>query len=933
MSVPFLMSMPHRPLFILFATFGAVLAQGQSKPPKDLDAPYRMRIAKWHSTADLVRERKHPKSVNTGFPLKVADTLLTGPKVPIEVYAGAVGYQWLRPNTAVRYASFKPITLDPTKRSEVEVELMRGEIQHRTGPLAGESRYRSRSGPRLAASAGTAYSVKVVGRELEVLVAEGEVKISLAMKPTDTLLIGPRQKARFGTTLPAAPTPVSPADEARIRALLSLPISSLIGYTDAEELRRKNAQEIVTLRVRPAFAVETPTKPSDAKRQPFSVVVAGDGTFESIDENGTSRPIGKGLRFVAASKEGETILGVDGSRNLFVQDYLGRRKRLASPNFKSLVSLAPDGGRAVATVEQRDITTDEKTGHVTTNRHDSIVIVGLRSPSVQGTNFETVLPVLWRSGERAALFVNRAKGQTIVVAPENYVNLITNAKAPLVTPFAEPGDWKVELSPSGNWLLATLGDKAQVVYLPTGKAVAAEGVTGLQELAGGERVLVVGALNRIVAASGGVPALRAALAGESPFASSLSYSPNGELVTFRDPVTRTAIVADSLDLSRQSDTYVGFEKEMKTSWISGDELLYESLDREKPVDVLIKLGIKRFGARPLGFGGTIPSRPTTGIGFNMDSFAMADEIIATDVAVNGTVIGFIKAAQQPSGGFVVTDTRQRVARPLAMPERDLLPFDIADDGTIFGSGFAFLSDGTHVAVPQLLASEEMKGIDAKGRALIGSSIWDPHVRGIDYPVGDGQPYGGKITPLKFVPPAGSPIAMNRSCVVLWVDREGGDKQRFWLGKWDGKAARGEATIGYSGHIELGDDGAVYADGGTFLRGRTTSTLTRYPLEGGGEPLLKEEFVGSLWLRGATKKGIPYGEITRDVGDGMMIGDKGFVVLDGEVVVLNDLLPEGYKISSIRRITDQGDIAGEVTKDGKPVGYVPNLNVLLAKRRR
>ena len=939
---------PPVALLLLALLVGFARPFGPQK--KDPDEPYRMRIAKWHTTALLVRTKKRQNGVKDGFTMKVADDLATGKKAPVEVFAGAIGYQWIGPDTAVRYASFRPVTLDPRRRSEVEIELRKGEIRHRTGPLGADVRYGSRSGPRLASSKGTAYALRIVGGGMEVLVAEGEVRVSLAAKPGETLVLPPRTKAILGRTLPARPTPATPADEKRLRALLSLPIKNLIGYTDAEELRRRNAQEIVTLRVRPAFTVERVAALAEAIGRAFSLV-ATDDAFWSIDEEGVRRSIGKGLRFVATSPNGEAILGADASGDLIAQDLFGKGRRIVATAFKRLVSLAPDGKRAAVIVETRNVFKDV-TGRLTDRREERTAIVSLQGSSTRLLDVGDQSTILWRPGGRPALSVavGEQKGPngeslspaskfTFVNLAENLVgNAFGDADLKIFQPFVADGVWNVSLAPSGDWIFARSGEKTKIIDLLSGAAYDADGATALSELPGGTAVLASGPNPVVVFRAGAGVQARPATPADVPLPDDLALSPNGELVAFRDSGTRTETVADSVNLARRSDTYVGFENARRTEWICGDELLVKSLDPDKPDPVLIKLGIKRFGARPLGFGGAPPPRPLTGIAFGIDAFPAASEVIVSDVAANGTLVGFTKTAfgatqGRASASFIVDDPLRPVARLWAAGDLDGLPMEILDDGTVFAQSFVMLPDGRTVAVPQSLGSERSKGIDAQGRVLFGESIWDPRVRNVAYPVGDGSPYGGSITPLEFTPPVGEAVAMNRSGTILWVDREGSGRKRFWIGKARGKAQEGETPL-EPGISELGEDGNVYCEDSSSLdNGKTwRTTLARYRLNGPPQPLLREPYDGQIILRGITKAGIPYGDIPRDVGGGLMIGDKGFVIVGGELVVLDDLLPPGYKISSIRRITDRGDVAGDVTKDGKPVGFVPNLNILLKKRK-
>jgi hypothetical protein len=932
-----------------------------------------MRVAQWDAEAQLVRrvdakdsKKVEPvKSVAAGTKLRVADAVTTGKK-EIGLFAGAVGYQRIAANSAVRYVAFNPPSLDPLKKSTIELELTKGEVQHRTGKLATGSVYRSRSGTRLAASAGTAYSVTVREGDLEVLVAEGEVVVALASRADQTLTVGPRQKTRLGATLPAAATPVTPADEVRLRALLSLPISNVIGYTDPFVLTRADAEEIVTLQVRPRLIVERAAE-SQARWRPMSVVVPSQSTFWTVDETGQRREAGKGLTFLAASPNGDAVLGTDGKGALVTVDLQGRRWETSPNGFVKLLSLSPNGRRAVVLLDRwvAEFSEPEREGGGSTRtmkRKTEAYLIntrgGLESKIVTlvGVNLvggaDENSEFAWRQGSNRLFVTSRAEGAVNVAVPTNLIddNTVTMARLDRSNPFSQKGDWEIEIPRSGHWVIAR-GQEAVVVADATfGASVRLTDVATIQELLDNRSLLVTfddGSTATVERSSrpfepmganaGNEPQVyRPARRGLELLDESRALSPNGELVTFRSGTTGTVMVADSLNLFRNSNTYVGYGARYRCEWLTGDEVLYEPpADDGKEADeaLLIRLGIKREGAVPQGF--PVPPTYDAARPISLPEGSVFSEVILASVNNSGVAAGFMKTSlESPSGGFIFRPGRNGGT----FPTSETVLLGLSEDGTAFGWNLAVLPTGRTVVTPPgspdtLLPTH---AVTPDGQILVeGNRIWDPKAgAGATFPVGDGLPYGGRVRRLLNVPEGSAAIGMNRQGSILYLSASDvpGPKA-LHVGRLDQPPLLFEARIqellyGY----RLGEDGSVYAVSGSVRGNRMINRI--YRIRPTGEPVVVYETADQISLEGATKEGIVYGNLMVAAGGsqaGLLKYGNAFAVLDGEFVPLPPLMGDGWTLS-IRSINSRGDIAGSVTKDGKPWPIIPNLYQILQKRK-
>lgn len=925
-------------------------AQDKGKVP-DKNA-YRMRVSTWDKEAKLVRKKKAVPKVEKGTLLVVADLLSTGKKNPVNLFAGAVGYQRIQPNSAVRYASFKPVSLDPLKPSDIEVELQKGEILHRTAKLAVGSKYRSRSGPKLAASAGTAYSVLKKGEDIEVLVAEGLVKASLTGQPGKTLEIKPRQKATIGRTLPANALPVTRADEARIRSLLSLPVDNIIGYGDPVNLTRRDATEIVTLLVRPALKIERDGKTF----APFSIVV-GENTFWSVDEEGTRREIGKGLKFLDATKNGSVVLGLDKDRQIVSQTLAGEKRRILVLGVERFISLAPNGARLVAAAEMFFEVKDEQSGKMKEVKGTSVNVFGVAyegvSRSLVGEARATT--VMWANGGNTCVLVHPIGKELVAELPLAGSEFMTQASLDRLMPLTVPADWTVSVASSGLWVWGQKGTEAKIASTRSGQSVSFSGVARIDEVPGSSSLNVyrtAGLLSRLDSPPDlvSVPAITELGKAEiPPKPKPFAVSPNGELVTFRGDETGTAIVADSLNLVRRSDSYVGILEPYACEWVSGDEVWYK--DGEEEEEILIKLGVKRVGAVTRRFPGNYrPAYRPDQRQIDVSPLSYATEIVVQDVAPDGTIVGFTKTDSDSmgSGDFWVAAGTD-ICIPLHGPS--FYPDYILPDGTWIQQYSAVLQGGTVVrpAIPRddgdivgvtsaglvVITQQDTQGRAQQTEIMSRAYLWNPKAGPKPKPdpeaKGEAAPLiGGELALIPHAPKNAYVTGMNHRDELLWRENTDDERQEVWIQKIGEKPTSLGKIRGY-GDLHFGDDGNLYLGGGEGdSSGRMTWHLTRITQDGDRTEIWREtnSSYSHLVIWGATQDGVVYGWKTKVDEKGRGVPDKAFVIVGTEFSYVDSLLPKGFHMKQFRRVTKEGIMCGSMYFNGKPVIYLPEIRSLL-----
>lgn len=959
-----------------------VLAQPGEKQRSEnaakMKAALTMRVGQWDEEAKLVRRKKEPappkaakpqkeatvevEAVKTGTALVVGDAITTGAKKGVTVTAGAVGVQKISPNSAVRYVSFNPPALDPTKKSTIELELTKGEVQHRTGKLASGSVYRSRSMPRLAASAGTAYAVRLVGSEFEVFVAEGQVKVALDRAPETVLTVGARQKTLVGQTLPAAPLPFTAADEARARALLSIPISSMIGYTDPLELKREDAEEIVAIDVRPVLAIERASV-LEAKWRANSVVVPGGRTFWTVDRMGVRREIGKGYQFVEASKLGGVILGLDpDTKELYAFDIEGNKRFVAS-DYEGFVSLAPNGSRALVKLKKWSFE-GEGASRNASQKTDLYLVstsgVLLQRVGVLGSD-GGVPEVFWRKAGKRLVVVTRwttgaEKSFTSVALPEFDSAFVTMRTIELNYPLSTEGKWKIDVTASGRWIIAVLGDETRIIDADAGKTISIRNVTETREIPG-ETALFVKTGDGGASKVEGFPQPPSMLGdGQPPRLVPLqnsdsvpsepkvwAVSPNGELITFRSSKTSTVHVADSLDLKRFSDVYVGMAADYECEWVSGDEVYYKETrkvgEKIEVEEILIKLAVQREGARPRRFPGN-PDRTSEWPQFTSDLDSQRFiEMFLYDMGPDGTLIGGSKYIRG-------TVARSFILRPQNGGTLDYVQHGyslgsglsgLAKDGTIYGREFAILPDGRYVALPP--GHESAGQILPNGRMLLeGGKEWDPKDHGPKYPIGDGKPYGGRVSDVPWIPLGAAIHEVSENGLILYLEETSEDRPRkFWIGDGRKNPVLAEAMAPRTmSSFCLGMDGSLVYSYSSMRHNEPMKTaIFKVGLTGQAVEILNETYDHkpdiSVSVRGTTSEGLVFGTISEPIPGtrGMVIPADCFVVIKGEMVLLSERMGPGWKLGMVK-VKASGALIGAVYRDGKPVLMVPNLYDLLAR---
>lgn len=549
--------------------------------------------------------------MKAGVTLEVPDIIETKAQT-VAVLGGELHYTKLAPNSKLRYITIKPTEFVRSKPATFYMAVEKGKAQFRVGILARSSFIRALAPMLATAAKGTAYSVAVDGQKTTLVVAEGKVDIYRESAPSTVVTVNPREKLVYtvGSPFPTQATPVDRADEKEIRELLSLPTQKLYGYLGGRELKRADAEDIVTLNVRPALRVLIGDESAKWPNRPNSIY-PGVTSFRSIDDQGVEKRFDG--EFLAASKDGKVWVVYRSGQGTLALSNLNKVLTTLSREKLRSVHVAPNGSRVIAFGPGPDAS---RAGMILSYSPTGGTPVKVEGPMGSAPDFQ----VIWRRGGSRGFIVQKLNGKNVVY------NLSGGTSQESLQPYADADPF--EISPAGDWIMSTAGQN-RYYFIPlateqepqTGSsAFAVQSDTKPMFLSGGagprdrENIaytpIGIGQLfkkNPREAGQGTSFSLPTGIAPDTYHRSALS--PNSELVTFLNPGTGTAYVADSADLSRDSDTYVGIIPPSTWEWVSGNEVWYEDhLDDQKD-SIIITLGVRRPGVGGLSNPSTLPSSP------------------------------------------------------------------------------------------------------------------------------------------------------------------------------------------------------------------------------------------------------------------------------------------------------------------------------------
>ncbi len=550
------------------------------------------KIAKSGKKSDkkAISAYKEVPGVKANTHLQVLDVLETQ-KQGVVLAGGTLFNQKYGPNTKVTFLRINPTEFDFTKPIDFQLLIEKGKGQFRAGTLAQPSKVRTMGHTLATAPKGTAYSLNIQGQQTTLVVAEGKVDIYPVSAPSKLVTVNPREKFIYttGQPFPTQATPISMSDEREIRELLSLPTQNLVGYVGGRELRRPDAESIVTLNVRPAFRILAGNDVSQWPKRPNSVYPSAS-RFRYVNETGGEKILDG--EFLGASKDGK-VWGVyrSGQGTLAISPTGKVLSTLSQGKLRS-VQVAPNGSRIIAFGEELG-----QRGMILSYRPTGGPPTRVEGPMGSSPDFE----VIWRRGGARCFIVQKIQGKNVVYNPE--------ASGNAIQPYFDADPF--EISPGGDWLMSIAGpNRYYFTPLNTGQAappaLAVSSETKPLFLGAGTGPNDTESIAYTPLGTGKLFKKNPAEAGQgTPFESprgvtpetyhDSALSPNGELVTFLNGTTKTAYVADSADLSRDSDTYVGIIPPSAWEWVSGCEVWYEDMLEGVKDSIIITLGVKRRG--------------------------------------------------------------------------------------------------------------------------------------------------------------------------------------------------------------------------------------------------------------------------------------------------------------------------------------------------
>jgi hypothetical protein len=973
--------------FVLATLVGGLLTLGFAQPKKQEDPPprpdpYRLQVNGWAKDASIIREKKPVKEVKKGTYLSLADILTTKENV-VTVFAGHVGVEEIQKNSKLRYVSIKPPKLDPKVNIELIREIESGEVYNRVSKLDGKSTYQQKIKGKIVSSKGTAFSVKRTGDTAEILVAEGEVNVQLEGATTG-LSIGPRQKATVAQTLPSAPSPITEADELKIRALLSLPIRTLRGYSDPIELRREDAEDIVTLNVRNAFMLVRDPQSKVSKSRPNTIFVEGKALTWITAEGETVKFAD--AEFMGASRDGKVVVLFSAKDKLASYDEDGKLMAGLHDSKPSGFSLAPNGASTYWLGRRPDDKPEDSSVYVLCDPFTGY-------QRIVGPNFPPKsLEVEYRRGGSRTFLIGSWERGYFVVNPFPallpFVSIETIQRTYLLEAPNKP-----KVSPGGDWLYAVeRNTRYKLTRVNDGADFSLESKTeprfiARSGLAQGvsEALIITGADDEVYAVDPSAPTVRLALTESDELQAAYQQSatsPNGELITFRNARTKTAFVADSQNLARDSDTYVGIGSKNRCEWTEPNEVWYEDELLGVPESIIITLGVKREGAVPGGPGTSSGAENgITELDLVGDFGVPINEFNVTSIEDDGTVTAIVKSLGFGAG---LGSTRSGV---MNIMELNGLPFARGKDGSIMVNGYASTGNQYRQVIAAKAERDRLERMTGKkddnwrlpeglydyrpllwrpgkgylqfpndkidygftppvmlddGRVFLGGLLWNPNSKKDNFYLPADPPYGGDIE-----------FESTRTEALLGVSRSGkkvfgrigaSGTYELWLGSL-GTGGELAATTGArlvsSGltpggedswdnrpqlaFLSLGDDETIAwierstASATLFVKAKTRA-VERYDL--GRKSIL--DLV-------AVDQELAVGYRMKDGSFTNAEGAAGFVYWRGQIIDLDEILPEGYTFNQIRAVSRTGKISGSFFFEGKPRIAIIDLKKLLRDR--
>jgi hypothetical protein len=551
--------------------------------------------------------------------------------------------------------------------------------------------------------------------------------------------------------------------------------------------------------------------------------------------------------------------------------------------------------------------------------------------------------VEWRRGERSPFIeLHHADGAWSVVNPSDagtLMRVVTRAMQPYTGPN------KPTISPAGAWLVAAAAKPGSytAVDLTTGAHItfASDIPPSFAPAKDGGRERVVFMMPGDVRRAGDPrqPQLAEAWTGnDTAWDSSygqMGVSPNTELVTFREPTSRTAWVADSSNLARHSDTYVGIGTPYSCGWVNGHEVWYDDTLDSKEDSIIITLGIKRKGAVPLEDRDWRPGPSDAVAEADLFGLAQAGEYNGSGIDENGNVVGIGKF------GFMTgyywgagSSTASEVTSSDAGADDEFLPFDLGKDGTVVGNAsvgddwtpYAWNSHKGFVLLPKTQLDLESPVVMDDGSIFLEGKVWKPWSIPSSQKL-EGIPVGPAAEDLSA--DGAHILAASRNGTVAGVTRTD-NGWNLVVGKLGSKP---HIVSSVSFQTVVLDRGPWPTDGGitshdlfvndkgqvAWMRhGGREFTFERYDPTSGVQRLAQIPSSKAFFIRGMTEWGELYGSM-----DG-----EGAITNGGQVITADMFLPKGIQCHDIRKISRAGRAVGPFFRNGAAVIMSVDVRSLL-----
>ena len=326
--------------------------------------------------AKVTRAGQVLANVLPGTRLRRNDVLFGGTKGNFDLYIGSLAIVRVKPGTNVL---LQTLLQRSNGDLDVGVKINTGRVLTRLRRLTGQSQFHMNAPGAVTAARGTAYMVQGTKSRTSVLVAEGRVGVQLPAGGRE-LLLSPRRKVTFTTTLPAASVPTTPADEPVIRELLGLRLppaggpaagTTLSGLAQGGWSGVDPAEIVVAsvLNLRPdgrptglygplEFIGVAPYTVTYSPRWRIpgrrAVILSSarpkPAGFLTVERTGLRRSLAKGMFFEFTSLDGNTIYMTRPSGGLYAMNFDGTNLRRITSRPVNRCSLSPDGKHILAYV-------------------------------------------------------------------------------------------------------------------------------------------------------------------------------------------------------------------------------------------------------------------------------------------------------------------------------------------------------------------------------------------------------------------------------------------------------------------------------------------------------------------------------------------------------------------------------------------------------